>query len=38
MLYLDDISDGQNGFRRRKKVRFPHWYGLQFEKKNGSPN
>ena len=26
-------SDGQNGFRRRKKVRFPHWYGLQFKKK-----
>lgn len=31
-------SDGQNGFRRRKKVRFPHWYGLQFKKKNGSPD
>ena len=30
-------SDEQNGFRRRKKVRFPHWYGLQFKKKNGSP-
>ena len=30
-------SDGQNGFRRRKKVRFPHWYGLQFKNKNGSP-
>nr|WP_303689401.1 hypothetical protein [Ruminococcus bromii] len=30
-------SDGQNGFRLRKKVRFPHWYGLQFKKKNGSP-
>ena len=30
-------SDGQNGFRRRKKVRFPHWYGLQFKKKNGFP-
>ena len=29
--------DGQNGFRRRKKVRFPHRYGLQFKKKNGSP-
>ena len=28
-------SDGQNGFRRRKKVR---WYGLQFKKKNGSPD
>ena len=31
-------SDGQNGFRRRKKVRFPHWYGLKFKKKNGSPD
>lgn len=30
-------SDGQNGFRLRKKVRFPHWYGLQFKKKNGFP-
>ena len=30
-------SDGHNGFMRQKKVRFPHWYGLQFEKKNGSP-
>ena len=30
-------SDGQNGFRRRKKVRFPHLYGLQFKKEKRLP-
>ena len=28
----------EKGYKPRiLKVRFPHWYGLQFKKKNGSP-
>ena len=43
MCRLYELTDYQQAvigwtkwFQTRKKVRFPHWYGLQFNKKNDS--